>query len=303
MFYMNNKDKQIENCITGCEKLTSEYKKILNSEEYKLGEKIIFYKTLLKNHKYLTILKKLFFRTKKYDKYLNENEIFFSSHQSSKKIAVYTAIFGKYDNILEPIIKPDNIDYYIITDQNIPSNSAWKKIDNNDALNNLKSNIEKNRYCKMFPNQFFNNYDYSIYVDGNVLITSDLTPLIKTLDEYPISMHSHKNRNCVYDEIDACIKKNKGNKSELINHKKLLLANNVPLNFGLLEATVIARKHHDSVCKSIMNQWWNEFIKYSKRDQISLIDVIWKNNVDIKKIATMGDNIFKNNMFIIFSHR
>lgn len=303
MFYMNNKGKQIENCITGCEKLTSEYKKILNSEEYKLGEKMIFYKNLLKNHKYLTILKKLFFRTRRYDKYLNENEIFFGNHQSSKKIAVYTAIFGKYDNILEPIIKPDNIDYYIITDQNIPSNSAWKKIDSNDALNNLKSNIEKNRYCKMFPNQFFNNYDYSIYVDGNVLITSDLTPLIKTLDEYPISMHSHKNRNCVYDEIDACIKKNKGNKSELINHKKLLLANNVPLNFGLLEATVIARKHHDSVCKSLMNQWWNEFVKYSKRDQISLIDVIWKNNVDIKKIATMGDNIFKNNMFIIFSHR
>ena len=35
---------------------------------------------------------------------------------SHEKIAVYTACMGNYDNVEEPLICPDNIDYYLITD-------------------------------------------------------------------------------------------------------------------------------------------------------------------------------------------
>ena len=37
-----------------------------------------------------------------------------------ERIAVYTAFFGPYDQLREPLLQPDNIDYYILTDQPVP---------------------------------------------------------------------------------------------------------------------------------------------------------------------------------------
>ena len=44
-------------------------------------------------------------------------------------IAVYTSIFGGYDSVLEPMFFSEKCVYYAITDQDIPDNSVWKKMD------------------------------------------------------------------------------------------------------------------------------------------------------------------------------
>ena len=303
--YNFEENKKCEEVIKGIEKLSIEYKKILNSEEYILGSKIKNYKEMLKKGQFGKIFKKLLFNSNRHNKTLKTalETNNYSSYFVDKKIVVYTSIFGRYDSIIEPLFKPDNIEYVIITDQDIPNDSIWNKIELDESILKNKNNIEKNRFCKMFPERFFKEYDYSIYVDGNVFITSDLSPLIETLDIFPISMHRHKNRTCVYQEIEACIEKGKENRDALLRHRELLENNKVPENNGLLEATVIARKHNDELCKKIMNEWWNEFTLYSKRDQISLIDVLWKNNISIDKVATMGNNTFLNSLFIIIPHK
>ena len=222
---------------------------------------------------------------------------------TNHRIAVYTSMFGAYDRLKEPIIKPDNIDYYIITDQKISLNSLWKRIDPDKVIpSEITSPIERNRYTKMLPHKIFTDYDYSIYIDGNVFVTSDISILIKSLDDFPIAMHRHKNRNCVYEEIKACIAKGKDNTDRLKRHQELLLKNGVPHNNGLLEATVIARKHFDEQCIVLMENWWDEFLEYSKRDQISLIDCLWKSNIDINMVAQLGNNILDNNNFVIIPH-
>ena len=45
------------------------------------------------------------------------------------KIAVYTSIFGNYDPLIEPLYHSEKCDYYAITDQDIPENSIWNKLD------------------------------------------------------------------------------------------------------------------------------------------------------------------------------
>ena len=303
-----NNEKNVSNSFIALEELTSEYKKVLNSKEYKMGKRVYDYINLLRSGKVITICKRLLRRKKEdYDKIISQKEekiSNFKSYFSNKRIAVYTSVFGSYDRLLDPVIKPDNIDYYIITDQEVDKDSKWKKVDFEDVIpSEIKDGTSKNRYVKMLPHKIFKDYDYSIYVDGNVWITSDLTPLISSLEEFPVAMHRHKNRDCVYDEIDVCIKKGKDSEDSLRNHQKLLEKHNVPRNFGLLEATVIARKHFDEECIDLMESWWKEFKENSKRDQISLIDCIWTKSINIDKIATLGNNTFDNNKFIIFSHK
>ena len=220
---------------------------------------------------------------------------------SNERIAIYMAVFGKYDNIPEPYFVPDNCDFYIFTDQEIKEDSVWIKKDLPLELSNF-SNIEKNRYLKMHPHKVFNDYNYSIYIDGNIQIITDLTEYINYLNEYGLGIHMHDSRNCVYDEIEAIKKTKKEKKDILEKHKNYLLEDNMPKNYGLLQCSVIVREHNNPICIEIMEAWWNEFSKYSKRDQVSLPHVLYKKNIPINKIGLLGNNLYKNPSFRIKVH-
>ena len=223
---------------------------------------------------------------------------------SSERIAVYTVIFGKYDMINEPLCHPDNIDYYIVTDQSLDlKKSNYKLVDISSFSTCLKdlSNAEKNRFFKMHPYLIFPNYNYSIYVDGNIQIITDLTEYIHYIEESGISIHSHYGRDCVFDECIAIIKSKKETKENINKHVEHLKNEGMPRHYGLLECNVIARKHNE-MCKTIMEEWWKEFMQYSKRDQISLPYVLYKHHIDVKDIATMGENVYKNPSFRIITH-
>jgi hypothetical protein len=52
-----------------------------------------------------------------------------SNYFSEDRIAVYTAIFGPYDRLIEPVTVPDNVDFFIFTDQEVAEDSIWQKMD------------------------------------------------------------------------------------------------------------------------------------------------------------------------------
>lgn len=228
-----------------------------------------------------------------------------SDYFSKCRIAVYTVVFGKYDNICEPLCAPDNIDYYCVTDQNIDlTNSKWKKIDISGFRDDLDkfTNVEKNRFFKMMPNKIFEDYEYSVYIDGNIQIIADLTPFIHKIQVPGIAAHWHSSRDCVYDEMKAALQAKKESEKNLARHKEHLIQENYPPHYGLLECNVLARKH-TAFCNLMMEQWWSEFETFSKRDQLSLPYVLFKNKVEIKEVATLGENVFHNAALRVLRHK
>lgn len=220
----------------------------------------------------------------------------------TNRIAVYTSIFGDYDSLKEPAYTPENCDFFIFTDQEIRPDSHWKVISAKypDMIN---TNTMKNRYVKMMPHQLFDAYDYSIYIDGSVQITGDFTQVFEHINrKIGIAMVAHSARNCVYDEIDACIMMNKAPRKVLKDHKSYLESNGMPPKYGLVEGTVIIRAHHSPVCQKIMNDWWNEFLLHAKRDQLSLPYVLWKNQISITDI-TIPRKDFTENFFYVHPHK
>lgn len=228
----------------------------------------------------------------------------YRNYFSSERIAVYTAEFGQYDEILEPVIQPDNIDYFLITDRKPAATGRWKVLDSVDCVPKeyRKSPLLCNRWCKMHPHLLFPEYSISIYIDANYLIVSDLTELANRMREYPAAMFLHKNRTCVYKEVDACLIKEKAPAEALEAHRKRLKEHGVPENYGLLEATVIARRHRDPGCVELMENWWEAFLQGSGRDQIALIDVLWEMKVRPSVLGTLGTNIDLCNLFIRMPH-
>ncbi len=219
------------------------------------------------------------------------------------RVIVYTALFGAYDTIPEPMLLPDNIDYKILTDQSVPGDSLWQRADLSLLPDTLRGDpVLCNRWCKMHPHLLFPDYEYSIYIDANIRIYSDLTPLTAGLEEFPVAMFRHKNRDCVYDEIQACLTQKKDTEAALKAHESLLRTHGVPEQWGLLEASLIARRHRDPVCIALMEAWWQTFLQGSRRDQISLIDCLWQMGITPSQIGTLGDNLRRCDLFLQLPH-
>ncbi len=218
------------------------------------------------------------------------------------KIAIYTVITGAYDHVLEPYCLPDNCDYFVFTDIDFDdSASAWQKREIPDSLQGL-SDIEKNRYLKMHPQELFDEYKYSIYVDGNVQVVTDLTEYVNKIGPTGMGTHLHPVRDCVYEEMQEVVRLGKEENGNIERHEAYMKRTGMPRHYGLLECNVIAREHHNRTCIKLMEEWWQEFEMYSKRDQISLPHVLYKNGIKVQEVGILGDNVRTNPSFRIFRH-
>lgn len=225
---------------------------------------------------------------------------YFSTH----RIAVYTAIFGSVDEIHEPVFVPDNCDFFIFTDQPVRPDSSWQVMPTEQIPAEIFSNpILANRYVKMFPDRFFPEYAYSIYLDGKFQVRTDLTEFIQEMPAQGLRMFRHPLRHCVYDEIDTCIRLGKGSADELRAHAKHLHSSGMPVKYGMLEGGFIVRQTGNPLCQTLMAEWWQEFLQHSKRDQVSLPSVLWHHQIAVADLAINNMNIWTNPAIKKWPHR
>lgn len=256
---------------------------------------------VIKNYIYKIKLKQKIKHFKKHDDTLSPPN-YFSDH----RVAVYTCIFGKYDHIYEPLCFPDNIDYYIITDLELPTTTRWKKIQLNSFENILNgmTNVEKNRWFKMHPHLVFKEYKYSIYIDGNIVPVTDFTEFINRIGYPGVAMYWHGANDCVYQE--ALYNKylvRKISNRDLDKHIEYLKTEGMPKDYGMTTCNVIARDHDNKICLDLMNNWWNEFCNHCKRDQISFPYVVWQNRILMKDIAKLGNDVWNSSALLIMDHQ
>lgn len=296
-------EKKSENAL---ENVNKDYLEILYSKEYRLGKRIYKLKNSIRKFRLKDFID--YYKSMKIQKKVNkisegksiENSIYNKGKIiENKKTVVYSCITGKYDEIKDPILK--TTDCVLITDQETKS-KEWKKYDIPKDAINLKGN-KINRYCKMHPFKIFKGYDFSIYIDGNVQVVSDVRSLCSIAKESKcgIAMHTHPNRRCAYIESEACIISKRGNPQKIREQMNKYRKEGFPENFGFCEATIIVCDLNNPVAKKIMNSWYEEFINSdSGRDQLAFPYVVWKNGYKIKDIGVLGNNLLYNPIFRVF---
>lgn len=279
-----------------------------NSKEYFIGDRIVRYLKMLKGLHFILFAKLLLediwrVTFKKKTNPIVQN-LDFSEEYQGKKIAVYTSVYGGYDKIVEPLYKDPNCDYYIFTDQVVDASSIWKKIEYDHFPQEINSNFLKNRYVKMLPHKVLPNYEYTVYIDGNLQITSEISLLFKNFDSPTgIAMHKHPSNNGIYEEVMYNKKLGKITEEEASTLEKLYKDNHMPAHFGMFECNVICRNSSNPKCTQIMNEWWNEVFKGVKRDQLYFTYVLFLLGYEFKDIKLIGNNINANPMFIRYQHK
>lgn len=194
---------------------------------------------------------------------------------------VYTAVFGGYDSVA-PVNPLWDCDFVCFTDN--PNHIAPGWIIVIIELNDVAP-LDANRLYKMMPHIFLPNYEFSLYIDGNIKLTSDPKKLFdKYLNTSVIALPKHQYRNCAYNEAAICIA-NKLGDEEIIRRQFSRYSNEgFPINYGMTENGIILRRHHDEFVKILMTHWWSEYQDGGKRDQLSLPYLFWRNDANWTEI-------------------
>ena len=107
---------------------------------------------------------------------------------------IYTSVFGNYDNIVE---------------QKLPDGWDWKYFSENNSLPLYTDNTRNAKRFKVLPHRYLSEYDYSIFIDGNMTVNGDVNELVdKYLNDSNVAFFSHSDnsldgRNCIYDEANT----------------------------------------------------------------------------------------------------
>lgn len=218
------------------------------------------------------------------------------------KRVVYTAIFGGYDNLIEPRKVDPSIDYVCFTDNAELSSAVWRIICLNSCMNDI-DNAKLNRQYKFLPHVYFPDYDESLYIDGNIeIVSNNLSKAFEyALSNSDISIPKHTDRDCIYEEAEACIKLGKGEPKKINKQILLYESKNYPKHNGLFENNVIFRRHNKDSIVKLMEQWHEAIYVYSGRDQLSLCFLLWVNS--IKCMPFFWGPKYSNKFFKIRFHR
>lgn len=207
------------------------------------------------------------------------------------KKAIYTTLVGNYDSIQQPKVIAEGYDYILFSDT-IPEQQmgVWQ-VRHFDYHNPDKTKMS--RYPKTHPNELLPNYDYSLYIDSNVVIDDPrFFERINELIDAGVSLAGmdHDKRWCLYEEAIEIMYQRYDSAyrvcKTILHHKH----NGFPKKFGLNENNIILRNHHNNGVHQLNLDWWSMIMKYSRRDQLSYRYAVWKNNLRVELILPEKQN-------------
>jgi hypothetical protein len=219
--------------------------------------------------------------------------------ESTNSIAIYTAIFGSKDDLIEPNFEIKGCDFICFTDNPNVSSDFFEVRLVKPEFEDPTLNARK---CKLLSNYYLPEYNYTVWIDGNLkLKKSNIKQLVdKYLKEKDIALFRHPERNCIYEEGDACIYYSKEDPTKIRKQLEFYKKKGYPEKNGLVMTSILFRKNQSEKIKKLNEEWWKELKKRSKRDQLSFNYVAWKNKLDFYEIP---GNAYGNELYERVAHK
>lgn len=194
---------------------------------------------------------------------------------------IYTCCVGGYDDIKQPVVIDKEFDYICFSNDIKEATIGIWKVRSIPYVNHSLAKVS--RYPKLLPHIVLPEYDYSVYIDANIqIVCQEFYDTINTKISSNCFIaqvnHCVPPIDCIYDEIFYAYKFCKLSVIDTWRHTMFLKKQGFPEHYGLFENNLIYRMHNNNKVIQISFQWWEEFLRYSSRDQLSLMYVYWKNH-------------------------
>lgn len=194
------------------------------------------------------------------------------------KLVVYTCVTAGYDTVSKPQSFPDWADWVCYGPE---KEISWTG----------RNSTQISRYAKLNPHILFPEYDYSLWIDGNIDVVSDeFWDAVKEKMVMGVlySGIQHPQRDDVYDESLRILKNDRERMWRLMRIVRFLRSENFPRHWGLSETNMILRKHLDKQVDLFDSLWWKMLSEYTDRDQMSWSYCMWKTGLEMDVLLGEG---------------
>ena len=166
------------------------------------------------------------------------------------KLVIYTVIVGGYDTLKEPEFFDDNCDYICFTDDKELTSDIWQiQLIGKTDLDNTRMQ----RMYKILPHRFLPEYEYSIYIDGNVRIIGSFRDFVKSEWRGAALLGlKHPSRDNAYDEAEACINLKKDAPEIILKQIDKYKSEGYKADNALTVNNIIFRKNKDEHLIKVM---------------------------------------------------
>ncbi len=190
------------------------------------------------------------------------------------RLVVYTVLIGEKETLNNPLQLPEcdlstdlSIDFICITDDINRVSNIWNfRYFNQPLIPSEKAS----RMPKAKPDEFFPDYEYSLYIDNTVVLKR--LPTHADIENATMRGFRHPWRNSPSDEADIVAKSGLDSSDVVAQQVNFYFSQGKSLtNVNSLTAgTALLRRHNDERVRAFGSIWWHQILLFSKRDQLSL---------------------------------
>ena len=210
-----------------------------------------------------------------------------------KTIAVYTAIFGDYDQ-LRPGVFSEEADYVCFSDRALLVPAPWKvRVVKPPHADPRKAS----RYIFTQATKVLPEYEHTIMHGGNAVLNGSPTWMVLLLKKNEIAAFKHPHRSSVYDEPKACASLGKDRIENMAT--QMARYKNEGFSGSPFSACILLVRKNTPAIAALEALWWKEVLAGSYRDQLSFDYARWKTRTPITYL--LGDP-FTSEYLRIYGH-
>ena len=220
---------------------------------------------------------------------------------------IYTVITGNYDTIKQPLVLTPGADYFLFTNNpHIKEAGVWKVVHipslNIGSRSEKENNILLSRRVKMLAHEYLpEGYEWSLYIDADMLIKRPLTELLDGLKGHTLMAVRHSYCASIREEINDLINKGMVDAKQVEAQWKQYVEWGFKDDIGISENGLLIRRHHDVRVIQLMELWREEYQYGCLRDQVSLMPCMHKLGF-MPSFQYIEENIRQNKYVDVMKH-
>lgn len=202
-------------------------------------------------------------------------------------LVVYTCITGgKATDGLKAVIAPQDdarrkVRYVCFTDSLTEQEGldlGWEILP--PLWRHEKDHRRTSRWHKVNSHRCFDNPLVLWHDATHQLCVNPWEIVDKHLGASHVASFKHPQRDCVYDELQACLHLKKDDPTVMAMQVNRYRMMGYPAHHGLLETTLTLRRN-ELVTRRFNDLWWREIVEGSVRDQLSVGYALWKSEARV----------------------
>jgi hypothetical protein len=211
--------------------------------------------------------------------------------------ACFTAVFGGYD-LLKPFPVDAGMAAICFTDDAELEASGW-------TIGVVEPLHEHSRmsaeYFKVMGHVAMSEFDQTLWIDASLQIDEPTFPeeALSYLECGDLALFLHPDRACIYPEAEksaGMLKYQDQAVHEQVAHYR---DEGHPEDAGLYAATVIARNQRSPRIAELNERWWDENLRWTYQDQLSLPPVLRELGI---RPTIFAQNLYHNRWFHFTPH-